>query len=84
MKEKNIIGFWGYPHPKLIEKYKKLYPTAQWVDFDIDYGFVKQDLLPESYCSIIKNIVNCAFHYKEEIITILAFVEFVAVSSISI
>ena len=60
MIEKNIIGFWGYPHPKLIEKYKKMYPTAQWVDFDIDYGFAKQDLLPESYCSIIKNIVNIA------------------------
>ena len=24
MSEKNIIGFWGYPHPKLIDKYKKL------------------------------------------------------------
>ena len=72
MNEKNIIGFWGYPHPKIIEKYKKLYPNAVWVDFDIDYGFVKQDLLPESYCTIIKNIINCAFHYKDNLIVILA------------
>lgn len=72
MNVKNVIGFWGYPHPELIDKYKKLYPNAQWVDFDIDYGFTKQDILPESYCTIIKNIVNCAFHYKDELIVILA------------
>ena len=72
MGNKNIIGFWGYPHPKLIEKYKKLYPNALWVDFDIDYGFMKQDILPESYCTIIKNILNCAFHYKNNLLVILA------------
>ncbi len=72
MNTKNIIGFWGYPHPKLIDKYKKLYPEAVWVDFDIDYGFNKQDILPESYCSIVKNIINAAFHYKNELIIILA------------
>ena len=72
MKEKNVIGFWGYPNPKTIEKYKKLYPNAIWIDFDIDYGFVKQDLLPESYCTIIKNIINCAFYYKDNLIAILA------------
>lgn len=72
MENKNIIGFWGYPHPELIEKYKKMYPDATWVDFDIDYGFTKQDILPESYCTIIKNIINCAIHYKNELIVILA------------
>ncbi len=72
MNEKNIIGFWGYPHPELIEKYKKMYPSAMWVDFDIDYGFTKQDILPESYCTIIKNIINAAFYYKDKLIVILA------------
>ncbi len=72
MKKKNIIGFWGYPHPELIDKYKKLYPDAEWIDFDIDYGFNKQNILPESYCAIIKNIINSAFYYKENLITILA------------
>ena len=72
MNVKNVIGFWGYPHPKLIEKYKTLYPQALWVDFDIDWGFIKQDILPESYCSIIKNIINAAFHYKDELVVILA------------
>lgn len=72
MNKKNIIGFWGYPHPELINKYKKLYPCAQWIDFDIDWGFTKQDILPESYCTIIKNIINSAFHYKNELLVILA------------
>lgn len=72
MSKKNVIGFWGYPHPELIEKYKKMYPNATWVDFDIDYGFIKQDILPDSYCTIIKNIINAAIHYKENLIVILA------------
>ncbi len=72
MKNKNIIGFWGYPHPELINKYKHEYPNAEWVDLDIDYGFTKQDILPESYCTIIKNIINGAFHYKDNLIIILA------------
>lgn len=72
MDNKNVIGFWGYPNPLLIEKYKKMYPTAKWVDFDIDFGFVNQDILPESYCTIIKNIINAAFHYRDELIIILA------------
>lgn len=72
MSIKNVIGFWGYPHPNLIEKYKKLYPQAQWVDFDIDYGALKQDILPESYCAIIKNIINNAFYYKDTLLIILA------------
>ena len=69
---KNIIGFWGYPHPELINKYKAKYPSAVWVDFDIDYGFEKTDILPESYCAIIKNIINSAFHFKDELLVILA------------
>lgn len=72
MNIKNVIGFWGYPHPTIIEKYKKEYPNAVWVDFDIDYGFTKQDILPDSYCAIIKNIINCAFHYRDNLIAILA------------
>ena len=72
MEEKNIIGFWGYPHPELINKYKKLYPNAQWLDLDIDYGLPKQDILPESYCSIIKNIINASVFYKDNLIVTLA------------
>jgi|InofroStandDraft_1065614.scaffolds.fasta_scaffold00001_288 hypothetical protein len=69
---RNIIGFWGYPKPSLIEKYKNLYPAAEWVDLDIDFNYPKTAILPENYCSIIKNIFNNAFYLKENLITILA------------
>lgn len=72
MSEKNIIGFWGYPHPDLIKEYKALYPDAHWVDLDIDTGFKKLDILPDAYCKIIKNIINGAFHYRDRLIAILA------------
>ena len=52
------IGFWGYPHPTLIDKTKKQYPDAKWVDLDIDFEYPDKNILPESYCKIIKNIIN--------------------------
>ncbi len=69
---KDIIGFWGYPHPDLIKQYKTKYPNANWVDLDIDFNYSKTNILPEAYCSIIKNIFNNAFYLKEKLITILA------------
>lgn len=72
MNEKNIIAFWGYPHPKIIEKYKRSYPQAQWIDVDIDFNFAQQDILPESYCAIMKNIINGVFHYKDKLIAVIA------------
>jgi len=69
---KNIIAFWGYPRPELIEKYKEDYPNAVWVDLDIDYGYPKSNFLPENYCVIIKNIFDNAFYLKDKIIVILA------------
>lgn len=69
---KNIIGFWGYPNPDLIDEYKKLYPKATWVDLDIDLGVQDKKILPDAYCKIIKNIINNAFYYKDSLITILA------------
>ena len=54
----NTIGFWGYPHPELIEKTKKEYPDAEWIDLDIDFEYPDKNILPESYCKIIKNIIN--------------------------
>ncbi len=71
---KNIIGFWGYPHPKVIEKIKLEYPSAQWLDLDFDFSDYVPDLniLPESYCKIIKQIINNALYYKDEIIKIIA------------
>lgn len=69
---KNTIAFWGYPHPELIKKTKEQYKDAKWLDLDVDYGAPKNSILPENYCSIIKNILNNALYYKDDIIKIIA------------
>ena len=69
---KNIIAFWGYPHPLIIEKTKKEFKDAQWLDLDIDYGVKKTEILPLNYCSIMKNIFDNAICKKDEIIKIIA------------
>lgn len=59
--DREKIAFWGYPTPEIVEKYRKEYPNAQWIDIDIDYGYQDRNILPESYCKIIKNIINNSF-----------------------
>ncbi len=56
----SVIGFWGYPDPKLVKKVKNQYPNSKWVDLDIDFGYPDKEILPKSYCKIIKNIINNA------------------------
>ena len=62
------IGFWGYPNPDIINKTKLTYPNAEWIDLDIDFKYPKTNILPESYCKIIRNIVDNAFYLKPELI----------------
>lgn len=69
---KDIIAFWGYPHPSLIKKTKEEYKNAIWLDLDVDFNHPQASILPVNYCSIIKNIFNNAIFYKERIIKILA------------
>ncbi len=70
--KRNIIGFWGYPEPDLIKKYKTAYPNAKWVDLDVDFNYPKAAALPDSYCKIVKNIMDNALHLKDDFIVILA------------
>lgn len=69
---KDIIGFWGYPRPDLIEKTKKEYKGATFVDLDIDFGYPESKFTPNAYCGIIKNIFNNAVYLKNRLIKILA------------
>lgn len=69
---KNKIGFWGYPHPEIIKKVKNEYPQAQWFDLDFDLNSPESGILPESYCKIIKQIINNSLYYRDEIIKIIA------------
>lgn len=69
--EKKTIGFWGYPHPELIEKYKYTH-NCEWIDLDIDFGYPDVKILPEAYCQIVKNIINNAVFLKDKLDVILA------------
>ncbi len=69
---KNLIGFWGYPHPDVIEKYKQMLPQAVWIDLDRDYEHKDMKMLPDSYFKIIKNIFANAFYYKNKLLKIIA------------
>ena len=71
---KNKIGFWGYPHPNVIERINKEYPACEWFDLDFDLSDHVPDMniLPESYCKIIKQIINNSIYYKDDIIKIIA------------
>lgn len=71
---KNKIGFWGYPPPDVIQRIKKEYPKAQWFDLDFDFSDKVPDanILPESYCKIIKQIINNSLYLKNELIKIVA------------
>ena len=66
------IGFWGYPAPNVVRELKSSYPNAQWVDLDIDFGAVDAKIIPDSYCKIIKNIINNSFEMKNELVKIVA------------
>ena len=67
---KNIfkIGFWGYPHPNIIKETKEKYPSAEWIDLDIDFNYPKTNILPESYCKIIRNIIDNTIYLKPDLI----------------
>lgn len=70
--KKDIIAFWGYPHPDVIKKTKKEYPGANWVDLDVCFNYPESKFMPDAYCGIMKNIFDNAFYLKDRIIKILA------------
>ncbi len=70
--DKKYIAFWGYPDPKIMSEVKSEYRDSEWLDLDIDYGVPDLNILPDVSCKIIKNLVNNAFYYKDNIIKIIA------------
>ena len=68
MKNVKKIGFWGYPDPEVVNRIKKQYPNSEWVDLDIDFGYPRVNILPESNCKIIRNIVDNVFYLKPDLI----------------
>lgn len=62
------IGFWGYPDPRVVKEIKNQYPNAEWVDLDVDFFYPKTNILPESYCKIIRNIIDNVLYLKPSLI----------------
>ncbi|MBQ7450892.1 hypothetical protein IJS77_05685 [bacterium] len=69
---KKIIGFWGYLPPNVVKEYKQKYPEYEWVDLDLNYNAPAQNILPDSNCKIMKNIIDNSFANKENLEVILA------------
>ena len=67
-----IIGFWGYLPPEKVQEYKTKYPNHKWLDLDIYHGAPTQNILPDSNCKIMKNIIDNSFANKDKIELILA------------
>ena len=62
------IGFWGYPDPQQVSLLKFKYSNAEWIDLDKDFGYPKSSILPESYCKIIRNIIDNSLYLKPNVI----------------
>ena len=62
------IGFWGYPNPKIVKEIKNKFPNAEWIDLDIDFKYPKTNILPESYCKIIRNIIDNTIFIKPDLV----------------
>jgi len=69
---KKYIAFWGYPDPYVMDKIKAQFPNSEWLDLDIDFDVPDLNILPDVSCKIIKNLINNAFYYRDEIIKIIA------------
>ena len=67
-----LIGFWGYLPPETVQEYKSKYPNHKWLDLDINYGAPIQNILPDSNCKIMKNIIDNSFANKDNLEVILA------------
>lgn len=68
--EKKKIGFYGYPPEAVIADYKN--QGYEFIDLDIDFQAPDSGLLPHTTCQIIKNIVDNAFYYRNELELIIA------------
>lgn len=66
-----LIGYYGYPPYRVIEKYKKMY-KGELIDLDVDYGNPSSSCLPDNTCQIIKNIINNAFALKDRLQIVIA------------
>jgi len=71
-ENKNIIGIWGYPDPKIFMKIKQKYPLHEIIDLDVSYETPNSGLIPDNCCRIIRNIIDNSITLKENLDVIVA------------
>jgi len=69
---KNIVAFWGYPDPEILQNEIAKNPDCEVIDLDIDYGCPNSGVMCEAYCKIIANIINNAIFLQDKIKVIIA------------
>jgi len=69
---KNIVAFWGYPDPEVLQKQIAQNPDCEVIDLDIDYGYPSSGMVCDAYCKIIANIINNALFLRDKIKVIVA------------
>ena len=69
---KKKIGFWGVPKPEIIDEYKFKYPNHEFVDLCMLYGAKKTNILPDTTCKIISNIMDNAIYFRDDLELIIA------------
>lgn len=72
IKDKRIIGIWGYPDPLVLKKVQAEYSAHEFIDLDINFNFPSSNIHPDAYCRIISNIIDNAIYLKDKIDLILA------------
>ncbi|MFA6988855.1 MAG: hypothetical protein WC197_02195 [Candidatus Gastranaerophilaceae bacterium] len=69
---KNLIGYWGFPHPDMINSAKAKYTGSEFIDLDVNYNYPSSNIIPDAYCRIIRNIVDNSIFLKNKLECILA------------
>ncbi len=70
--DKKLIGIWGYPEPSVMEEIRKKYPQNRFIDLDINYNSPESGILPDAYCRIMKNIIDNAAAFQQNLDVIIA------------
>ncbi|MDD3593874.1 MAG: hypothetical protein PHX18_04520 [Candidatus Gastranaerophilales bacterium] len=69
---KKLIGFWGFPNPKVMQEYTRKHDEYEFCDLCVEYGAPKSAVIPEANCKIIANILDNAIFFKDKLECIVA------------
>ena len=71
-KDVPVIGYYGAPSKQELIKASRKFPLAPFFDLDIYYDAPMTDLLPDSYCHIIRNCIDNAMAASQQLLCVVA------------